>query len=224
MASSAKYITRKSKTEHKDNIGIAISATSSNTASITLSTKASSCCGRIIKKPSNLVLRQDFQIRNKYLQKLGVASPPSTRAPAKGSSSRLHANRQDHHKQSNILRKFEYISPLHVGSLEEYPDPNRKRSVSFDSCVRIRVIHNKNRDSRCIKNSLWYTPDEEERNIQRNEFEFKAENRDWRRVVDDEQFVTCPKTGEKVHPAHVHWLDHITARSWQHPLQRRIGR
>jgi hypothetical protein len=27
-----------------------------------------------------------------------------------------------------------------------------------------------------------------------------------------------------VHPAHVHWLDHITARSWQHPLQRRIGR
>lgn len=209
--------------EHqKGNIGNdVVSATSSMTASITLSAAASSRSSGRILMPN--LIRKDFQIRNKYLQKLGVV-PPSSRASAKCPSQQKAFDLQDQLKECNLLKKFEYISPLDVASLEKYPDPNRRRSVSFDSSVHIRVILNKKMYSRRTKCSLWYTPEELDQNSRRNSFEFEAENWDWRRAVEDEQFVTCPKTGEKVHPAHFHWLDHITARRWQHPRHRRVRR
>jgi len=169
------------------------------------------------------LIRKDFQIRNKYLQKLGVV-PPSSRASAKCPSQQKAFDLQDQLKECNLLKKFEYISPLDVTSLEKYPDPNRRRSVSFDSSVHIRVILNKKMYSQRTKCSLWYTHEELKQNSRRNSFEFEAENWDWRRAVEDEHFVTCTNTGEKVHPAHFHWLDHITARRWQHPRHHRVRR
>jgi len=205
------------------------------------STGRTTSTGRIIM-PS--LVRNDNQIRDRYLQKLGVVPIPNKRA-ASAARKTCPKERTPPSRPQFIPEKFNYqeelkeckvhgnkfnridISPRDIFSFEEdYLIPSRRRSVSFDSTVNVRVIPNKNMYSRKIKSNLWCTPDEIEQNALRNAFEFEAEGQDWHRAIEDERFLTCTQSGRKIHPAHVHWLDHfMMARRLQQQtkhLQRRL--
>ena len=198
--------------------------------------------GRIIM-PS--LVRNDNQIRNRYLQKLGVVPLPGQGAAASTPPSAATTCQNEGtlpRPQFICPEKFNYqqklkeckvhgnkfsrmISPQDVASFEEQLIPSRRRAVSFDSTVNVRVIPHKNMYSKKIKSSLWSSPDELEQNARRNAFEFESEGRDWNRAIEDERFLTCPQTGRQIHPAHVHWLDHFTRRLQQPKhLQRRLWR
>ena len=192
--------------------------------------------GRIIM-PS--LVRNDNQIRNRYLQKLGVVPLPGQGAASSAASTCPNTRTRP---QPQFIRpeKFNYeqklkeckvhgnkisrmISPQDVASFAEQLIPSRRRAVSFDSTVNVRVIPHKNMYSKKIKSSLWSSPDELDQNARRNAFEFESEGRDWNRAIEDERFLTCPQTGRQIHPAHVHWLDHYTRRLQQPKhLQRRL--
>ena len=101
-----------------------------------------------------------------------------------------------------------YQDPVHqIKDISDSVTP----SVSFNDIVDVRLIPHKDMYSQRIKKNIWTESRELMENAKRNSVEFAAENWDWRQAYESNQFITHPDTGEKVHPAHVHWLDHIRA-------------
>jgi len=89
----------------------------------------------------------------------------------------------------------------------------KRPSVTFDDMVEVRVIPNKEMHSQRMSKVLWSNPEEIAVNAHRNYKEFQYESCDWNRAVEDENFLTCPDTGDKIHPVHLHWLDLVMAQA-----------
>ena len=169
------------------------------------------------------------QIRQQYLRKLGIVNDSRNR-PLKSSSTSQPFLRNS---SDVALRRFSYqddlndygsssnssswasktgTSPTTIIGFSDAATWGRrsKRSVSFSESVSVQLIPHKDMYSRRIK-KLLSEGDERAENSRRNSIEFASENWDWRQACEEDQFYTCPDTGNKIHPAHVHWLDQIMA-------------
>ena len=170
------------------------------------------------------------QIRQQYLRKLGIVNDSRNR-PLKSSSTSQPFLRNS---SDVALRRFSYqddlndygsssnssswasktgTSPTTIIGFSDAATWGRrsKRSVSFSESVSVQLIPHKDMYSRRIK-KLLSEGDERAENSRRNSIEFASENWDWRQACEEDQFYTCPDTGNKIHPAHVHWLDQIKAK------------
>jgi hypothetical protein len=177
-----------------------------------------------INIPKLVTRKPPDQIRQQYLSRLGFTNDKS--GPLKAVSSQ-------HPQNSSVkaLKKFSYVDDLNDSGFSDddsYADKTgtsptdvtdlrtsmrkEKRSVSFHESVNVHLIPNKDMYSRRIKDYIWTEFDEIATNAERNSVEFAAENWDWRQACEEENFFTCPESGQKIHPAHVHWLDQIMAK------------
>lgn len=163
------------------------------------------------------------QIRAQYLRRLGFGNARNTDP--------ISSNKQNKCEESIMLKRFSYeddindygtpaspsssiwhsTSPTTIMGFTQRSNRRQKRSVSFSESVSVQLIPHKDMYSQRIRKHLWNDPEELVQNAERNCIEFAAENWDWRQVCDDDQFFTCPDTGKKIHPAHVHWLDRTMA-------------
>jgi hypothetical protein len=175
--------------------------------------------GRRIDVP-NLMKRNSSsgKIRQEYFRRLGLINN------SMHSSSRIASSCTKGDCIRNI-RRFTYqeslndcrqAKPMRRASTSPttvmaFDNVRRKRSVSFSECVNVQIIAHKDMYSERIRRNLWCKPEELAQNAQRNSIEFAAENFDWRQASEDDTFFTCPDTGDKIHPAHVHWLDRVMA-------------
>ena len=177
----------------------------------------------LVSKPSS-----NSDVRKRYLRKLGV-NPVST----------ARINRHDRgaipqHQYQRKIRPstFAYrekindpeneepnystspnsVAEFDVG-LSAMLSPKRASVVSFDNMVEVRIIPNKEMHSQRMIKVLWSNVQETSMNAERNYKEYQYERCDWNRAVEDENFVTCPDTGDKIHPVHLHWLDLVMARN-----------
>ena len=118
-------------------------------------------------------------------------------------------------EDTNIQQARIMSIPKTSTTLSTSPDKlqKRPRAVSFDNEVNVRVIPSKDMYSKRVKQDLWTSEQDLEANARRNLVEFESEGRDFSNAVEDDDFVTCPRSGEKVHPCHVHWIDHRRAKS-----------
>jgi len=160
--------------------------------------------------------------RRKYLYKLGFESPQSASTPnlpvrPQSFSYQEQLNDADMGPRYQIpvpSLRYEYNnqhSPNSVMDFHQTISMKPKSSVSFLNSVDVRIIPNKDQYSQRIRKYLWNTPKELADNKERNAIEFQAENWDWQQAIDEDQFFTCSTTGDKIHPAHVHWLDYVMA-------------
>jgi nuclear transport factor 2 (NTF2) superfamily protein len=181
----------------------------------------------LVSKPSS-----NSDIRNRYLRKLGV-SPDSNGARNnynRGSSHRHQYQRKISpitfaYRESLKINKYstenEVLNSRSPNGVTGFFDldlsamlfPKRPSVVTFDDMVDVRVIPNKEMHSQRMVKVLWSNLEETAMNAQRNYKEFQYESCDWNRAVEDENFVTCPDTGDKIHPVHLHWLDLVMARN-----------
>jgi hypothetical protein len=90
-----------------------------------------------------------------------------------------------------------------------------RHRVTFHNMVEVHLIPHKSMYSQEARKNLWNDPDDICRNALRNSVEFAAENFDWRQAVEDENFIMSPSTGSRIHPAHLHWLDYVSAQRRQ---------
>jgi len=74
------------------------------------------------------------------------------------------------------------------------------RGVCFDAEVTVHPIPRRSDYSSRMHAALWTPAEEIQQNAARNQFEFAAEEWDYRKVVDDEDMVLY--AGERVHPIH----------------------
>ncbi len=169
------------------------------------------------------------QIRQQYLRKLGFVNDrnPTLMTYSTSSSSFLSNS-----SRSDIsLQRFSYQDDLN--DCESYISSSStswsrklgtspttiigfksttRRTVSFSTKVDVHLIPHKDMFSERIKKLIWSEADELAENAQRNSIEFASENWDWRQACEEDNFFICPETGNKIHPAHVHWLDQIMAK------------
>mmetsp|Transcript_19407 Transcript_19407/g.28314 ORF Transcript_19407/g.28314 Transcript_19407/m.28314 type:complete len:285 (-) Transcript_19407:36-890(-) len=191
-----------------------------------------------IKTPKLVQNRDPSHIRDRYLSRLGFGIPQpnhSKHAESEKSRQPLHCrpvpftyqeclNDEDdimHYESPRTIMNDIYTtrsSPRSPRNSKTAPTANftskaRKQSVRFGNSVSVRLIPNKDMYSQRIRKFLWNNPHELAENAERNCIEFASENWDWQQACDDEHFFTCPNTGDKIHPVHVHWLDYIMGNS-----------
>jgi len=178
--------------------------------------------GRRIAMPK--LVKSHSEIRDQYLRKLGVV-----RALSQIATSTNCRNHQPHQMKvrpapftyrkileiDGLAEKevFKSQSPNDIMNFDQHSAfPPKRPSVTFDVTVRVKVIPNKDMFSKSVKKVLWNSPEELDLNARRNFVEFESEGCDWHNAIEDDHFVTCPKTGAQIHPVHLHWLDHVMAR------------
>ena len=101
-----------------------------------------------------------------------------------------------------------YVIPLNDedDDLEKDGDPQESKcsrasaSVVFDKVVSVFSIPHRKDYTTEMKNALWSDRREIQENAERNLIEWTAEGFDWRKVVEDEDFIELD--GEMVHPVH----------------------
>ncbi len=152
--------------------------------------------------------------RNRYLGKLGFVGPPPQ--PRKTSSRQLPAKEGTRYSNGDSKRSCTYKENLNDGNYEytahfHTTDARKSKVVSFDNTVCVRIIPSIDMYSDRIRKTLWNTPHDLSRNAERNLKEFAHEKYDYRLAVEEEDFFTCPTTGSRIHPAHVHWMDYVMA-------------
>ena len=97
--------------------------------------------------------------------------------------------------------------------LREQDKPRRKKkSVSIHKSVSVVPIPSRLEYSRQIRECIWTTAVEIQRNAARNTIEFCSESWKWQNVLEDEHMFVHQTTKELVHPIHVqNALSHIQA-------------
>lgn len=83
---------------------------------------------------------------------------------------------------------------------DDNEDQPPKRNVSFLPTVKVYLIPSKDAYPPHMRDAIWTSPREMNRNTIRNRIEFAAEQWDWRAVVEDEEMIDC--MGHPVHPVH----------------------
>lgn len=73
------------------------------------------------------------------------------------------------------------------------------RKVSFNAIVKAATIPSRLSYSPRIRRRLWTSTEDIYNNVIRNEFEFAYDGNDWRRIREEEDFVTC-SAGAQVSP------------------------
>lgn len=195
------------------------SGTSSTTRSASQNQKPSSRKLKSTRIATPTLAKNEPSIRSSYLHKLGVISDSDVEHG-------LNALKIGYNKSCKAVACFEYVELLKedtdIQQTRMMPFSRtstlsttikRPRAVSFDNEVNVRVIPSKDMYSKRVKQDLWTTEEDLEANARRNLVEFESEGRDFSKAVEDDDFVTCPRSGEKVHPCHVHWIDHRRAKS-----------
>lgn len=79
----------------------------------------------------------------------------------------------------------------------------RKRSIRFDSEVRVISIPSHSEYSKNLKEFIWNSPREIQQNASRNRREFAAEGWNWRNVVEEDQMYLDRSSLEFIHPVHL---------------------
>jgi len=177
----------------------------------------------LVSKPSS-----NSDIRNRYLRKLGVSPDSNERNNWHNrGSSPLHQYQRKIRPNTFAYREKINDSENEVPNYSRSPNtvaefdlghsamlfPKRPSVVTFDDMVEVRIIPNKEMHSQRMIKVLWSNVEETSMNAERNYKEYQYERCDWNRAVEDENFVTCPDTGDKIHPVHLHWLDLVMARN-----------
>jgi len=86
----------------------------------------------------------------------------------------------------------------------------KKKSVSIHKSVSVVTIPSRLEYSNNIREKIWTTAAEIQKNAARNTVEFCSESWKWQNVLEDEQMFVHQENGELVHPIHVHnALSHI---------------
>lgn len=199
------------------------SGTSSTTRSASQTQKPSSRKSKNTRIATPTLAKNEPSIRSSYLHKLGVISDSDVEHGI--NSLKIGYNKSC----KKTVACFEYVDLLkedadtqqkrlpflRTSAISTSPDKlqKRPRAVSFDNEVNVRVIPSKDMYSKRVKQDLWTSGEDLEANARRNLVEFESEGRDFSKVVEDDDFVTCPRSGEKVHPCHIHWIDHRRAKS-----------
>lgn len=75
-----------------------------------------------------------------------------------------------------------------------------KRSIQFDSTVKVVCIPTRHEYSNRLKKCLWQDSEEIQENAERNIREFAAEGWDWHTVLENDDMFVDAVTGELVHP------------------------
>ena len=88
-----------------------------------------------------------------------------------------------------------------VTGLAEMNGKSPHQGVSFDACVTVHPIPNRDAYSDRIKKLMWQSSAEMQENAARNCFEFASEGWDWQNVASDEEMILT-ETGERIHPVH----------------------
>lgn len=188
----------------------------SSTYSETCSSNSSSGCtadlyetSKRVVLPKSIVRRGNDEIRSKYLEKLGIVPDRSLETISNERTVAPHQRRLStclvRRESLNVCTTSgdDLYNPRSAHEFGYLNHTKRARpSVSFRPMVEVRLIPHKNLYSQNVKNSIWNNPQELCSNAIRNSIEFAAENFDWRQAVEDEHFVTSPRSGIKVHPAH----------------------
>jgi len=168
--------------------------------------------------PNSLVKSQ--QVRNRYLQTLGIknlsteisaatrfqSSRNSSMRPVRTLKEPLKGDdrkyQRKHQPISTSYSPQSVMSSINVRTV-------MKRQVSFDNSVSVVPIPKRDAYSYRIKNRIWNSAIEIHENAHRNAVEFSAENWDWRQVREEEEFLICVDTGEKVHPVHASFYQEV---------------
>lgn len=200
-----------------------ITAQSSNMDCNDRGSKYGRKCGSITVPKLVNIDHLSRQIRNRYLNRLGIfkeeiiPSPRSSNVQAQSFRPLPFAYQDSLNDNATYCNSHHSTSPPSVMDFHGPASKPNKSTVSFNDCVDVRLIPHKDMFSKRIRKYLWNDPEELARNSQRNAIEFAAENWDWRQALEDDQFFRCPETGDMIHRAHVHWLDYVMA-ARQHPF------
>ena len=85
-------------------------------------------------------------------------------------------------------------------------DARKKRRVSLNKSVSVVQIPSRTEYPDRVRERLWSSAFELYTNAARNSIEFASEGWNWRTVTEDEQMIVCQKSGELIHPIHIHNL------------------
>ena len=77
------------------------------------------------------------------------------------------------------------------------------RRVAFHDDVTVVLIPRRDEYSDRMRKCLWDSTQISQANIMRNTLEFAAERYEVKKVLEEEDFIRSPETGELVHPIHI---------------------
>lgn len=83
-------------------------------------------------------------------------------------------------------------------------DMSTNNNVRFHSKVLVTRIPSRTQYPESMKRNMWCSLSEIARSAQRNTVEYTSEGWDWRNAVEEDSMYIHPKTGQYIHPAHVH--------------------
>ena len=160
-------------------------------------------CARQLQGPP---ISSSAQIRARFLNRLGISQPEPQSLPQerkkradvspcilRGKVVTFQDLKGDHGRLLKNDSELENDCGLATTSRR------RPRTVSFDSCVKVRWIPKHTEYSDRIRDQLWIKALVQHKNVARNCMEFAAEGWNWQQV--EEEMIVCAN-GEKVHPIH----------------------
>lgn len=134
-------------------------------------------------------------VRSRYLQRLGIASPSKKRATVHPIVSK------DRHVPNRILTER---LKRDNGEIDQNKNMDEfvpiGRVVRFHSCVTVRPIPSHQQYSERVRRQLWSDRSEMHRSVSRNTLEFAAEHWDWRQAAEEKDMIWC--NGQFIHPVH----------------------
>lgn len=95
-----------------------------------------------------------------------------------------------------------------------------KRKVSLRNEVAVVPIPMREEYPDKVKERVWSSASELYDNAVRNSIEFAAEGWNWRTAIEDENMIVCNKTGELIHPVHLHNLLNFHTSNCKQPGQQ----
>lgn len=159
-------------------------------------------------------------IRNRFLNRLGIRShnqrgasngsptsrkPPVSAIAIERADSFCESLKADKDETDHKLDDDRTCTTMTSSSLESYQSQLSPRSdfksVSFREHVLVHPIPPRNAYSDRMRKQLWTPPHIQQMNTARNIYEFASEEWDWKKVVDDELFISW--YGQKIHPIHL---------------------
>jgi hypothetical protein len=93
-----------------------------------------------------------------------------------------------------------------IDAIRTTKDARKKRRVSLNRSVSVVPIPMRTEYSDKVRERMWSSALELYTNAARNSIEFASEGWNWRTVTEDDQMIVCQKSGELIHPIHIHNL------------------